>query len=329
MDPSHFKRLTTSRGTQYHYYCSPPKQDKPCLLLLHGFPSFAIDWRYQVAYFKGLGYGLVVPDMLGYGGTDKPTTPASYASSLICRDLIDILDAEGAHRVIAIGHDWGAKVVSRLANRFHGRFHGFAFLALGYTPPQPAVKYEDRLAMAQKTFGRDVIGYWSFFSGDGTPELIKQNLDSFISLLLADDKALWIDHLCPSGAFKVWIEANRRTACGSLLSEKELAEYKTMLKNNGLAAPTCWYKIMTEGIEAKDDESIPVNNYAIARPVFFGGAKQDYVALSPLGKATTERFCSNATIREFDAGHWLLWEVKDELNKELQSWIDSISSPTA
>lgn len=57
-------------------------------------------------YFKAKGYGVLIPDMLGYGGTDKPTDPEAYASEALVQDLVDILDAEKIDRVVAVGHDW-------------------------------------------------------------------------------------------------------------------------------------------------------------------------------------------------------------------------------
>lgn len=48
---------------------------------------------------------MLAPDMLGYGGTDKPTDPAAYVPSLLTKDVIDILDAEKLDKVVSIGHD--------------------------------------------------------------------------------------------------------------------------------------------------------------------------------------------------------------------------------
>ena len=59
-----------------------------------------------MSFFKDKGFGLLVPDMLGYGGTDKPQDPTSYKQSDMATDLIDILNAETVDKVIAIGHDW-------------------------------------------------------------------------------------------------------------------------------------------------------------------------------------------------------------------------------
>lgn len=115
-DPSLYKDLYTSRGLKYHYYFSQSQDDKPYLLFLHGFPSTSHDWRYQIDFFGSQGYGLVVPDMLGYGNTSKPTDPNDYKSSLLTQDLVEILDAENLGKVVAIGHDWYENVLGFPSN---------------------------------------------------------------------------------------------------------------------------------------------------------------------------------------------------------------------
>jgi soluble epoxide hydrolase / lipid-phosphate phosphatase len=105
-DSSLFKDVNVTRGLQYHYYAAPAEPGKPTLLFLHGFPSTSYDWRHQVSFFQDNGYGLIVPDMLGYGGTSKPLDPELYVSSLVTKDIVDILDAEGIDKAVVVGHDW-------------------------------------------------------------------------------------------------------------------------------------------------------------------------------------------------------------------------------
>ncbi|KAG5353054.1 hypothetical protein C0989_010860 [Termitomyces sp. Mn162] len=106
MDSTIYKSVSTRRSLKYNYFFSAPAAGKPVLLFVHGFPSTSYDWRYQVTFFKEKGYGLIVPDMLGYGGTDKPTDAVDYKLGLIAQDLVDILDAEKINKAIAVGHDW-------------------------------------------------------------------------------------------------------------------------------------------------------------------------------------------------------------------------------
>lgn len=101
-----FKELVVSRGFKYRYYSSPAYVGKPTLLLVHGFPAFAKCWYNQEAYFRAKGYGLILPDSLGHGGSDKPANVGAYASTALAKDLLEIMDHEAAFDVFAIGHNW-------------------------------------------------------------------------------------------------------------------------------------------------------------------------------------------------------------------------------
>lgn len=107
MDAISFRDVKTSRGFTYHYYFSTGTDWlKPTILFVHGFPCSALHWRKVIPVFREKGYGIIVPDMLGYGGTDKPTETEAYKLSGLCQDLVDILDAHKLDKVVAIGHDW-------------------------------------------------------------------------------------------------------------------------------------------------------------------------------------------------------------------------------
>jgi pimeloyl-ACP methyl ester carboxylesterase len=112
MDENNYKQTKTKRGFNYTYYYSPPTAGKPVLFFSHGFPSASFLWRKQVAFFQPLGYGIIVPDHLGYRGTDKPTDPKLYVGHGLAADMADILDAEAVAQVVAIGHDWCVRVLS-------------------------------------------------------------------------------------------------------------------------------------------------------------------------------------------------------------------------
>lgn len=84
----------------------PPQEGKPYILFYHGFPSSSYDWRLQISHVSGRGYGLIVPDLLGYGGTDKPKEATAYRLKKMSEEVVDILDANKIEKVIGFGHDW-------------------------------------------------------------------------------------------------------------------------------------------------------------------------------------------------------------------------------
>jgi soluble epoxide hydrolase/lipid-phosphate phosphatase len=111
MDPSQYKATQVSRGLTYRYYFSPPTDGKPTLLLLHGFPSSSHDWNRQIAHFQPKGYGIVAPDMLGFGRTSRPLDVEAFRANLMAKDIIDLLDKENLDKVIGVTHDWCALVL--------------------------------------------------------------------------------------------------------------------------------------------------------------------------------------------------------------------------
>ena len=107
-----YKDVTTTRGYKYHYYYALAQGTKPTLLFTHGFPSSSQDWHRVVPHFEQQGYGIIVPDTLGYGGTDKPTDPIAYKATSLAKDIVEIIDAEKLGKVIAVGHDWYVTPIS-------------------------------------------------------------------------------------------------------------------------------------------------------------------------------------------------------------------------
>lgn len=327
MDASRYKDLTTSRGLNYHYYFSAAKEAKPTLLLLHGFPSLSYDWHNQVTYLEERGYGLIVPDMLGYGGTAKPEDPNQYKSSLIVQDFIDILDAENVKQSVVIGHDWGSVITARLANYHIDRFIGFAFLAVGYFAPNPEQTYENTLALMKQVTGKDGFGYQAFFADAEGPKLCEKNFDSFYSLLHAHDSLnIWPEFISPLGATRKWVEENRQTELNRHIPPEDHAYKKAALQKGGLTGPMCWYRIRVGDIEREDTRQIPQSSYAIEKPVWLGLAEGDTVAAPFLIRPPTEQWCKNLTIKSFSGSHWLLWDNKDEINVELTAWLETLSA---
>ncbi|KAJ7121598.1 Alpha/Beta hydrolase protein [Mycena epipterygia] len=340
MDPSSYKTTITPRGIKYAYFSSPATAGKPTLIFLHGFPSNAYGWRHQVVFFVNQGFGVLAPDLLGYGGTDKPTETAFYAKSLMSADIISIMDKEDiGTKVYAIGHDWkdsvylfrsctnycsrGCALTSGLANFYPDRFVGFAYLTVGYRPPNIAFTIESFYERTAALAGRETHGYWRFVSEDGADKVIADHMDSFMSVLYPHDPEIWLTDMGPSGKLKEWTVSGKVTLSPSYITEEEINQEKAELLKGGLAGPLCWYKQFTTGAVAADDKLVPKENYIIKQPVFFGAALEDRIAIAKFALMGMKDACPNLTVREYQTDHWVQLAAPDKLNKDLLEWIKS------
>jgi len=326
LDQSSYKDVKTSRGLNYHYYCAAPKDEaKPYLLFLHGFPSTSRDWKRQIDFFQPQGYGIIAPDLLGYAGTDKPKDADAYRMKHMVADVIDILNAEKVERVIAIAHDWGSALCSRLANYHQDRFIGFAFLALNYFPPSPDFDIEALNALSFKEFGYTNFGYWTFFAREDAAQIIESHINAFFSLgYSTGDPELWKEHFCTVGSLEKWLKADRTG--NPTISAEEFDLHIEELKKNGFASPLNWYKAFVYKLTPKDDAEIPKEKYQVAKPVFYAACLKDAACVAAIGKHITAENCPNATVVEYDVGHWVTHEATDKLNKDLQNWVENILS---
>jgi len=324
MEPS-YKDFTSSRGVKYHYYCSRPSDGKPYLGFFHGFPSTSRDWKYQIDFFKGQGYGLIVPDLLGFGGSDKPKDAEEYKWSMMTKDFVELLDSEGAAQIIAIGHDWGSVAVSRLAARYQSRFLAFAFLAAGYAPPSPTFDYHQVMATNQGLFGNDLLGYWEFMDEEDAEKFALDHYDSIYSLLFAEDASLWFKHVGPKGAMKEFMAKDTIVPIANYMDPQDKGIRKKEFTESNLAGMN-YYRILTRGITPKDDADIPQEQYMINKPTFFGATLRDQVCRPEFGKMIMPKLCPNTTYVDFDTDHWVMLAAPDQLNQELLKWVSDMQT---
>ncbi|KMU80200.1 hypothetical protein CISG_08308 [Coccidioides immitis RMSCC 3703] len=76
------------------------------IFTLHGLPRSSWDRRHMIVRLRNTGYGVIVPDLLGYGDTDKPVELNSYAMTKMTQHIVEILDIEDVGKCIGVAHDW-------------------------------------------------------------------------------------------------------------------------------------------------------------------------------------------------------------------------------
>jgi pimeloyl-ACP methyl ester carboxylesterase len=102
------------------------------LILLHGFPDSGRLWRHQIAPLADAGFKVIVPDMRGYGASDKPTEVDAYNILYLVADVGAVLDQVGVEMAHVVGHDWGAAVSWALAAVVPDRVDHLVALSVGH-----------------------------------------------------------------------------------------------------------------------------------------------------------------------------------------------------
>jgi pimeloyl-ACP methyl ester carboxylesterase len=102
------------------------------VVLLHGFPDSGNLWRHQVPALADAGFKVIVPDLRGYGASDKPTETEAYNILYLVADVGAVLDHAGVERAHVVGHDWGAAVAWALAAVAPDRVDHLATLSVGH-----------------------------------------------------------------------------------------------------------------------------------------------------------------------------------------------------
>jgi pimeloyl-ACP methyl ester carboxylesterase len=102
------------------------------VVLLHGFPDTGRVWRHQVPALAAAGFEVIVPDMRGYGGSDKPAEVEAYAVATLAGDVLAVMADAGVDRAHVVGHDWGAAVAWGLGALAAGRVDHLVALSVGH-----------------------------------------------------------------------------------------------------------------------------------------------------------------------------------------------------
>jgi haloalkane dehalogenase len=109
-------------GLRMHYVDEGPSDADP-VLLLHGEPSWGYLYRTMIPPLVEAGHRVVVPDLIGFGRSDKPDAVADYTyerhvewTRALLFDELDLRD------VTLFCQDWGGLIGLRLVAEHPDRF---------------------------------------------------------------------------------------------------------------------------------------------------------------------------------------------------------------
>lgn len=110
-------------GTLRVHYLDEGPVDGPVVLAMHGEPSWSYLYRKMLPPLVDAGMRVIVPDLVGFGKSDKPTETGDYTYARhvawMQEAIIDHLDLRDA---TFFGQDWGGLVGLRLVAENPDRF---------------------------------------------------------------------------------------------------------------------------------------------------------------------------------------------------------------
>lgn len=258
------------------------------VVLLHGFPQTHLMWRH-VARRLADRHLVIVPDLRGYGASDKPeeTGPEVYSKRTMAGDVVGVARAVGGDRFSLIGHDRGALVGVRAALD-----HPETITHLGILDVLPTMDTWDVL------HGVDAAVAWHLYlmaQPKGLPERMIEAVadDFFASFLDAWDTD---GTTFPPEIRRHYLDSSSR-AVPSIV-----ADYRA-----------------TAGIDLEMDRADRAAGVQLALPV--GVLSQDWgSALGFDALSLWQQWAPAATYRPIDAGHFMAEEKPDEVT----SFIDEL-----
>lgn len=261
----------------------------PPLLLLHGFPQTRVIWR-QIAPQLAKRFSLVIPDLRGYGRSDKPPgddAHETYSKRMMALDQLATMRALGHERFAVAGHDRGARAAYRLALDHPQAVTRVAILDIIPTSETWAAANAHSAMRA----------YHWYFLAQPRP---------FPETLIGSDPEHFIRH-----TLKSWAGA------GFAFDERNLADYIACFGDPACIHATCEdYRAGWTCDRAHDEQDI---GRKIAAPLLMlWGEQYSLAKAKPLD--TWARWADRVEGRQLPGGHFQCEEAPDETAAALLSF---------
>lgn len=323
-DPRVQSLTANVRGKTYKYILAKPEGKAPraTALLIHGWPDLGFGWRYQVPYLTSLGLQVIVPDMLGYGGTDAPQDLSLYSLKNVADDMAELVaqvTGDRTERIILGGHDWGGAAAWRLALWHPSLIRGVFSVCTPYVGPNPQYldletvvkllpnfRYQVQLAGldVEREIGSDpakirglLTGIYGGRGPQGEP-------------VFTTDEGVIFDRLDKMGECP-------------LLSGDEVDFYVEQYARNGMRGPLNWYRTRRHNYEEElallKDGKPP----RLEMPALVVVAEND-PALPPRMSEGMEAHFDSLTRATVGGTHWALWDSTEDVNAAIRKFVDEV-----
>lgn len=116
----HFVRIN---NLQIHYIDEGPLEMPP-VLLLHGVPAWSYLYRQLVRIISKAGIRVIVPDLIGFGKSDKPVETEAHTYQSHVDWISSYIFTLKLRNITLFCHDWGSLIGLRIASQYPDLFTG-------------------------------------------------------------------------------------------------------------------------------------------------------------------------------------------------------------
>ena len=198
----------------------------PAVVLLHGWPGDRTDYRLLAPMLIEQGYEVIVPDLRGFGESDKHVIdPAlQYSAVAQARSVVGLVEELGLEQPVLAGYDVGSRVAQAIARSTPGLVRG-----LVVAPPLPGIGKRVFSEHAQAEFWYQAFHKLPVIEEliDGNPSAVRAYLQHFWTHWSGPGFEPELDHLVAAysrpGAFTASINWYRAGAGAVAASAAEMA----------------------------------------------------------------------------------------------------------
>lgn len=123
-----------------------PSTGRP-VLLLHGEPTWGYLYRKMIPGLVEAGLRVVVPDLIGFGRSDKPTQKDDYTYARHVDWITSFVDGLDLDNAVLFGQDWGSLIGMAVVARMPDRFAAVMIANGGLPDPE----HREQMMAAQQT----------------------------------------------------------------------------------------------------------------------------------------------------------------------------------
>jgi pimeloyl-ACP methyl ester carboxylesterase len=161
------RRYANVNGWRMHYI---DEGEGDPVVLLHGNPTWGFLYRHMIALLVASGRRVVVPDMIGFGLSEKPTRENAHSLDGHTANLTALMRQLDLTRITLVCHDWGGPTGLSFAMSNHARIRALTIMST-WAWPLPPAEFHTRIfpwrMMHAPLVGPYVLGRHKALAGRG------------------------------------------------------------------------------------------------------------------------------------------------------------------